>query len=151
MAILAALLVIGTPALAKQSAAPRCSGRAVITSFAWQPSDVAPGDSPTAAVTARNCKHGELNTSIEWIGQYSGTGNGLPDGCPVIDPVVTNLTLPSKGSASDQLVFNILSGCTATGLTETVQLSANGTVLATANATLTITQPAATTTTPTTS
>jgi hypothetical protein len=147
LASMAGLLVMMSPALATRSPAPRCGGHVRITSFGWQPSDVRPGDSATVAVTAQNCKHRELSASVEWIGQYAGIGTGLPDGCPVIDPVSTPVTLPSKDSARAQLGFNILPGCSATGLTETVRLLSNGTVLATASATLTITQTAITTTT----
>jgi hypothetical protein len=140
------VFVLVQPAAARPSVS-RCTGRVKIASFDWQPNPTAAGDSAIATVAAQNCKNNVTTVSVEWLGQYSAPGGGFPAGCPVIDPVSTPLTLQAKGEASAQLGFSILPGCSATALTETVRLSLNGTVLATASATLMITQPPQTTTT----
>lgn len=128
-----------TPATSARPMACVTAGKVKITSLAFVPSAVVPGQSSTATLHARNCTAQTLQTTTDWSAQLTGSGGGVPAGCPVIDPVSRPATFPPNGTISIAAAYLVPSGCTATALHLTVKVvGSGGVVLATGSATLTI-------------
>lgn len=137
LAVAAGTLVLGITAATAATAAT-CTGTVQIDSFAFNPPAVSPGQSSTATVVAENCTGQPIQAFATWMGRYTGSGTGIPAGCPVIDPIQLNLALPANGQASSSLTYSTFAMCGATGLQSTVTITSGGTTLASQTATLTI-------------
>lgn len=140
----AAVSAVGGAAQAAQApaAAPAaCSSSAQtidLAALTWQPPAVFPGQSSVATATAINCTTVTQTASAEWLGRFVGPGTGLPAGCPVIDPLITSLTLPPGASATSSVGYLVPGGCSATGLIVTVKILQNGVVVSSRSAELII-------------
>ena len=133
-AVAAGVLVLGTIT----ATAATCTGTVQIDSFAFNPPAVNAGQSSTATVVAENCTGQPIQAFATWSARYTGSGTGIPPGCPVIDPVQLNLALPANGQGTSSLGFSTFAMCSATGLQAMVTISSGGVTLATQTATLTI-------------
>ena len=120
--------------------AARCAGVFMITSLAFSPAQVQPGQAATASLAARNCTGQAQQAAVQWYGRYLGPGGTtLPAGCPVIDPVAAAASAAPHGTYRGSLSYLVLSGCTAAELQLTVTLAGpGGAVEAQATADLTI-------------
>jgi hypothetical protein len=156
----AALLLAGTAALGlgpaasgpaaaaarsdTRAAAPDCATTTAIEldGFAFAPSEVTPGNSATADLITTNCTAGTLATEEEWTGQWlSPTGTGLSAGCPVIDPLVRDVTYAAGRELAENTTYQVPAGCQAAELAVTVRISTStGTDVLTATADLRIEQ-----------
>lgn len=125
------------------AATPTCAGVLQITHLTFGSATVAPGQTATARLRARNCTAQAVTTTLVWSGRYLGSSTGaIPPGCPVIDPIAKQVTFAPYGQDSDSLGYLILPGCTATALQTTTTFDGpNGTVLAHANAQVAISTP----------
>ena len=142
------LLAGGGPASAAASPsvvspADSCSGPIgigiKIDSFAFQPAVVRPGMSANAVLAATNCTTVPRTVNETWTGRFSTlTGTGLPEGCPVIDPLVRTVNFAPNAQVTTTTGYLVPAGCTADRLTVTVTMSQNGVQLAQQSAVLTI-------------
>lgn len=116
-----------------------CSGVVEVDGFAFTPAAVLPGGDSAAVLAVTNCTAQAQTVSEQWTGRFSSlTGTGIPAGCPVIDPLPRSQALPAHTEETTATTYTVPAGCTADRLTVTVQLSQDGTPLATASAVLTI-------------
>lgn len=126
-----------TPATAAGPAL--CTGTVQINSLTFVPSTVAPGQSSTATLKARNCTAQTLQTTTYWYGRFVGPTPGIPAGCPAVDPLPRPLTFTPHGSASLSTSYLTFASCTATSFQLNVRIvGPGGALLATRDATLTI-------------
>lgn len=140
---LAAALVPGAASAA--TAAPACSGVISIGQFAFSPPSVPAGQTSTLSLTAQNCTGQTVQGQIIWFGRYTWAGQGIPPGCPAIDPLAQPYTIAPQGSyTNDSQRGDTIPGCQATGLQVTAQFTVNGVsgTAAQATASLVITQQA---------
>src|SRR4051812_23383608 len=113
---------------------PTCTGTVKVTSFTFAPSTVVAGTNATATLVLQNCTSTAVSVQGIWSGHYTAPGiNGVPPGCPAIDPLGQQTNLAPNGTANQSLVYSTfaatLSQCAATGLDATVNLSSGGTAL----------------------
>lgn len=102
-----------------------------ISSLAFQPPAVYPGQVSTATATVTNCTAQVQQASVQWYGRFiSSTGTTFPPGCPALDPVAFGVTLSPFGSASSSLGYLVPASCTANGLVVTVSVFQQGKVVA---------------------
>jgi len=111
-----------------------CTGVVEITHLAFKPAEVAPGNSSTAHMTARNCTGESQSTTSQWTGTFTGDRTG----CPAIDPLSQPLNFPPNGTVKAKVGYEVPSGCNATYLQVTVEISEGGTPLAQKTANLKI-------------
>jgi hypothetical protein len=140
VAVLVAATTLAVGGSGTAQAAP-CTGTVQITSLAFAPATVAPGQSSTATLVAQNCTDQTQATSTVWFGRFlSSSGAAFPPGCPAIDPVALPATFPPGGQASRSLSYLALASCTATDLQLTVRItsSTDGSTLAEQTADLAI-------------
>lgn len=132
---------VGAQAATVSAPSSTCTGTVHISSLRFAPTGVPAGQSSTATLKARNCTGKTQKTTTYWFGHFStATGTGVPAGCPVIDPLPRPLTFAPHGSGTLETSYRVPPTCTGTKLTITVRIvSSTGTVLATKDATLTIT------------
>jgi hypothetical protein len=133
LAIASLIAVSPNAAVAASSSSQRPSRCDVvaITSLGFHPRHVAPGGHSTIRVVARNCTRQPQNITVTWLGQFVGSGVGIPPGCPAIDPLAQGANFKPRGTFRGHLEFVVFSSCTATALSETVRFTgADGTVLA---------------------
>lgn len=127
------------PAVACATATP-----VVIDGFAFDPAAIPPGDSSTADLISTNCTAGTLTTQEEWTGQWiSASGAGIAAGCPVLDPLVRDVTYQPGQELAENTVYDVPAGCEAVELAVTVKISiptGTSTAIATATAYLRIEQ-----------
>src|SRR5438067_1962920 len=97
-----------------------------ITSLAFAPATVAPGQSSVATVRARNCTRHSQQTATYWFGRFTGSGPGIPAGCPAIDPLPRAATFAPHGSVTLQTTYPVFRSCTATALELTVRIVGSG-------------------------
>ena len=116
----------------------------VIDGFAFDPAEIPPGDSSTADLISTNCTAGTLTTQEEWTGQWiSATGSGIAAGCPVLDPLLRDVTYQPGQELAENTVYDVPAGCEAAELAVTVKISiptGTSTQIATATAYLKIIQ-----------
>ncbi len=146
MAVLAPIGLLATSAIpaAAQTrtsmTSSGCSGTVEITNLVFKPPSIAPGDTLTAHLTARNCSAESLQASSTWIGSFTGnTGS-----CPAIDPLSQPADFSPHGTVRSKVGYEVPSGCSATNLRLTVRISEGGTLLAQKTAELAIIRPTAT-------
>jgi hypothetical protein len=126
-------------------ASTRCSGVIQITRLAFTPSAVTPGQMATANLVARNCTGTSQQTSVLWLGRFTGPGGGIPPGCAAIDPLPPQpVTFAPYGQFRSAAGYFVPPSCTATQLQVTVEFEQGATVLTQRTAYLTIVQPVAT-------
>jgi hypothetical protein len=135
----AASIVVSAPAAL--AAPATCTGTVQITSLTFNPAHVAPGQSSTATVVARNCTNQPVQASVLFLGRFVGPSTGIPAGCPVIDPLPPRqVSFAAHGRYSTSVGYLVFAGCTATSLQVTARFTdATGAVLATRTASLPIT------------
>ncbi len=121
------------------SAAASCAGTIQIDSFAFSTPVVTAGQVASAKLTATNCTAQPVNAMVEAYGRFFGpTGNALPPGCPVVDPIALYVTFAPNGQYTNTFGTSTFSGCTAASYTEYVNFSIGGTTVASATATVAI-------------
>ena len=142
LVVAAGLVAVGgTSASAATPAAQpaTCSGTIHITSFAFQPSTVAPGQSSAATLATRNCTAQTVQANSYWFGTWVGSTTGIPAGCPVIDPLPRAVTFAPYARTTLSTSYLVFPSCTATALQVTVRIvGSGGATLASRTATLTI-------------
>ena len=112
-----------------------CSGTVQITSPAFQPPTVAPGQSSAATLAARNCRAQAVQATSYSIGSTTG----IPTGCPVIDPLPHAVTFAPYARVTMSTTYLVLQSCTDTALQVTVRIAGSGGItLVSRTATLTI-------------
>jgi hypothetical protein len=100
---------------------------------------VTAGQVATAKLTATNCTAQPVNAMVQAYGRFFGpTGNSLPPGCPVVDPIALYVTFAANGQYTNNFGTSTFSGCTAASYTEYVSFSVGGTTVASASATVAI-------------
>ena len=129
------------PASAAAPAACATTQTIEISSLAFQPPAVAPGQSSEAVLTAVNCTAQTQQASAEWLGRFVGPAPGIPTGCPAIDPIVFSMTFPPHGVLTDGVGYLVPGSCTATELVVTVEIIQQGRVVTQRSAQLAIEQP----------
>lgn len=121
------------------SSAASCAGTIQIDSFAFSTPVVTAGQTASAKLAATNCTAQPVNAMVEAYGRFFGpTGNALPPGCPVVDPIALYVTFAPNGQYTNNFGTSTFSGCTATSYTEYVSFSIGGTTVASATATVAI-------------
>lgn len=140
LTVTAALTIAGGSSASAAPAGPAaCTGTVRITSLAFAPSTVPPGQSSTATLHARNCTSQTQQTTTTWFGQFIGSGVGIPTGCAAIDPLPRPATFTPHGTVTLSTTYLVFASCTATSLRLTVQITGSGGVLlATASTSLAI-------------
>lgn len=141
LVVATALIITGASAASAVTIRPAaCTGTIRITSPAFSPSAVTPGQSSTATLHARNCTAQTQQTTTTLFGQFIGSGVGIPAGCAAVDPFPRPATFTPYGTVTLSTTYLVFSSCTASSLRITVQITGTGgALLATANASLTIT------------
>lgn len=146
LALFALVLVGAGPAAANttahasgSAATASCTGTIQIDSFAFSTPLVTAGQVASAKLTATNCTAQPVNAMVEAYGRFFGpTGNALPPGCPVVDPIALYVTFAANGQYTNNFGTSTFTGCTATSYTEYVSFSIGGTTVASASATVAI-------------
>jgi hypothetical protein len=138
--LVAATSAATMPAGAAETATP-CIRVIKIVHMAFRPPTVFPGQSSTVHVAAVNCTDRTQNTSVTWLGRFIEASGGVPQGCPVIDPVAEAANFAPHGTFTGKLTYLVLGGCTATSLRVTARFNKGAAVLAQRSANLAITQP----------
>ncbi|MFG2040948.1 hypothetical protein [Dactylosporangium sp. NPDC048998] len=140
-----AALAVTTPA---HAADPACTSTIRIASMTWSPPQVTAGQGSTLTLVAQNCTSTSQQVSLFTYGRFLGAGQGIPPGCPVIDPLPPRqITIAAGATYKATSGYGTLATCTATRLQVTAQLSIGGTTVASGSADLAIVpvspQPAA--------
>ena len=111
----AGVLVVATGALfentasaAPASAPSTCQGVIQITQLAFNPKAVPPGGSSTVHLTAVNCTDEPQQTSVTWLGKFTGGSGGSPVGCPEIDPFGRAADFPAVARSSHRRLTTFL-------------------------------------------
>ena len=118
-----------------------CSGTVgiAIDGLAFDPPAVLPGATSDATLTATNCTDLSQSVTETWTGRFSSaSGTGIPEGCPVIDPLARPVTFAPHEQVQTDTSYLVFAGCTADRLTVTVTISQNGVQLAQQSADLVI-------------
>jgi hypothetical protein len=137
----AALTITGATGASAATIRPAaCTGVIQITSLAFSPAAIAPGQSSTATLQARNCTGQTQQTTATWFGQFIGSSTGIPTGCAAVDPLPRPTTFAPFSAIAQSTSYLVFSSCTASALRITVQITGSGgTLLASASTSLTIT------------
>ncbi|MBS2964354.1 cellulose binding domain-containing protein [Actinocrinis puniceicyclus] len=131
-------------AAAHASAAASCAGTIQIDSFAFSQPVVTAGQFASATLTATNCTAQPLNATVTAYGRFFGpSGNTLPAGCPVVDPIALPTDFAAGGQYTNNFGTSTFASCTAASYEEIVSFSVGGTTVATATATVAIQSGAA--------
>ena len=102
-----------------------CTGTIDITHLAFKPRKVAPGESSTAHLVARNCTRSSVEANVTWVATWVGPASGTyPSGCPVIDPISESADFTPRGKFISEMNYEVPGGCEASGLYLTVRISA---------------------------
>lgn len=129
----AALAATAAPAGAA-TAAPAttaCAGTIQIASMTWNPAQVQPGQGSTLTVVAQNCTAQPQQASLMFVARFLGSADGIPPGCPVIDPLPpATVTIAAGATYTATQGYSTFAGCTADRLEVTATFSSGGTVLA---------------------
>lgn len=133
-----------TTASATLTFSAACTDGIAVQQFSFNPATVQAGQSSTATLILQNCTSQTVQGSTTWYGRFTGSGSGIPPGCPALDPYVMPYTIAAGSTTTLTLPTFTNQGCQATGLQMTVNLSENGVTgtVATATANLVIQQPA---------
>lgn len=142
-------LAAAGPASAAASAAARAvvcatTSPIVVNGFAFAPAEVKPGEAATADLITSNCSASTIATVQQWTGQWlTPTGTGPAAGCPVIDPLVRDVTYSPGEELAQNTAYSVPAACTATELAVTVKITlpaGSGGTVVTATADLRIAQ-----------
>jgi hypothetical protein len=118
-----------------------CTNGIAITQFSFSPATVQGTQTSTLTLVVQNCGSQALQGETVVAPKFTGTGSGLPPGCPVLDPLAFPFSLAPGGTSTSTLgLGNPIASCQATGATATANVSVNGVtgVAATATANLVI-------------
>jgi len=112
-----------------------------IARLAFRPHTAMVGTTATLKLAARNCTKLPQSATVQFTASWVGPSAGLPNGCPVIDPLAEPASFAPHGKFTAQVGYLVPAGCAATALDATVQITgASGTPLATGTARLRIRQ-----------
>ncbi|HEV2345382.1 MAG TPA: cellulose binding domain-containing protein [Actinocrinis sp.] len=144
--LLAVPIFGGTAAAAvggTSAAAASCTGTIDITQISMTPASVTPGQGATMNFTAVNCTSQSVTTNLIEYGRFLGPGSstGVPQGCPVIDPIAPSVTFAPNGTYTGTIGFQVFSGCTATSLEGIINFENSSGVNVQGTATVAIVQP----------
>ena len=121
------------------AAAASCTGTIQIDSFAFSTPVVTAGQTATAKLVATNCTAQPVSATVQAYGRFFGpSGNTLPPGCPVVDPIAMPANFAANGQYTDNFGIVTFAGCTAASYQEYVSIFVGGATVATATATLAI-------------
>lgn len=130
----AAVSAVATAPAAQASTATSslCSTSQTLTisSLAFQPPAIFPGQNSVLTATIVNCSALPQQASVEWLGHYVGSTTGQPLGCPVIDPLLESLSMSPGSVAMSSVDYLVPGGCTASELVVTVEILQQGQVVA---------------------
>jgi Cellulose binding domain len=131
LAVAVGALVVGATVAASTATAATCTSTATvqITSIAFDPPSVVPGQSSTVSAVVQNCTSQDLTASVQWYAIFQGSTGSIPPGCVVYDPFIRQLTLPANGQATSSVTYSTFASCTATGLQATASVTAGGTTV----------------------
>jgi hypothetical protein len=116
-----------------------CNQPIVVARLAFGPGTIPRGQSSTARLSGRNCTRHRRTVTITWTATFSGNQAA---GCPVIDPLRQNVTVPAASALTASLRYLVPAGCTATRLTATARVTnAAGNLIRSKTADLRIIQP----------
>jgi len=118
-----------------------CTDGIAISQFSFSPPAVQGTQTSTLTLVVQNCGSTAVQGESIVVPKFTGTGSGLPPGCPVLDPLAFPFSLAPGGSAtSTQGMGNPIASCQATGMAATANVSLNGVTgtVATATANLVI-------------
>jgi hypothetical protein len=121
-----------------------CTSGVAIDQLSFSPGTVLAGQTSTLTLALRNCTSQAISGSTIWAAQFTGAGTVPPPGCPALDPTGLGYSLAPGGTATLTMAFgDTIPGCQATGMKATVNVNVNGVTgtVATATASLVITQP----------
>jgi cellulase/cellobiase CelA1 len=134
------LAAIVAPAGA-DAATAGCTGSTVaIQQFSFSPSSVQVGQDANLSLVLQNCTSQTVQGSVTVLPEYTWAGQGIPPGCPFLDPVGFSFTMAPGGTYTNGLggMGDPFPSCQATGIHATASV-AGTTVTATAD--LVIEQP----------
>src|SRR5581483_7435549 len=124
LALFALVLAGAGPAAAvahASTAAAACTGTIQIDSFAFSTPVVTAGQTATAKLVATNCTAQPVNATVEAYGRFFGpSGNTLPPGCPVVDPIAMPANFAANGQYTNAFGTLTFAGCSATSYQEYV-------------------------------
>ena len=123
-----------------------CSDGVALNQFYFNPVTVNTGQYSTLSLVLQNCTSQAIQGQTSWSFQFTGSGSGIPPGCPVLDPIDKNYTIAAGGTTTlTEQLGDSIQGCPATGLKANVGVLVNGQsttgYAATATASLSIVQP----------
>jgi hypothetical protein len=139
--MVASATAVAAPAPSVSSTCAVSSQTIQITSLAFQPRTVFPGQTSQATLSAVNCTGVAQQASAEWLGRFVGSVTGIPPGCPAIDPFLQPMNFPPLGQLTTTVGYLVPGSCTATGLVVTVEILQNGKVVTQGSAELGIVRP----------
>lgn len=134
-----------TTATATLQFSPPCAASGIaVDQFSFSPAAVAPNQTSTLTLVLQNCTGQTVQGESSWFPKFTWSGTGLPPGCPTQDPVQFSYSMaPGATSTATLGLSDYVAGCLATGIQVTANVYENGVTaaVATATATLVITQP----------
>jgi hypothetical protein len=139
--VVAGVLPDTTAGAAPVAASSSCQRVIRITHLAFNPDSAPPGGSSSVYLSAVNCTDMAQQTSVTWLGKFTGGSGGSPVGCPEIDPYAQAADFSPHAAFRSKATYDVPYGCDARHLQITVRLSQGGTVLAHRSASLTILIP----------
>ena len=142
LALFALVLAGAGPAAAaahSSAATASCTGTIQIDSFAFGTPVVTAGQTATAKLVATNCTAQPVSATVQAYGRFFGpSGNTLPPGCPVVDPIALPANFAPNGQYTNNFGTLTFAGCSATSYQEYVSIFVGGATVATATATVAI-------------
>lgn len=121
------------------AAAASCTGTIQIDSFAFSTPVVTAGQTATAKLVATNCTAQPVSATVQAYGRFFGSsGNPLPPGCPVVDPIALPANFAPNGQYTNNFGILTFAGCSAASYQEYVSVMVSGTTVASATATVAI-------------
>ncbi len=136
LAVAAGVLVVGTMIATSNATAATCTGTVQITSMAFDPPIVKPGQSSTVSAVVQNCTSQDVQAQVMWYARFVDGSGSIPPGCVVYDPLIKTLTVPAGGQATSAMTYSTFASCTSTGLQATASISVGGATVASQSATL---------------
>jgi Cellulose binding domain len=125
------------------SATASCTGTIDITQISMTPASITPGQSATLNFTAVNCTAQTVTTNLVEYGRFLGpsSSTGVPQGCPVIDPIAPAVTFAPNGTYTGTIGYQTFAQCTATSLEGIITFENSSGLNVQGTATVTIVQP----------
>jgi hypothetical protein len=140
--------VSSTSASAFLQFAPACNDGVGISQFSFNPQTVISGQTSTATLVVQNCGSQAITGTTIWSGQFAGSPDGTPQGCPAAtDPVSFAYSIAPGGTFTQAEQEGVtIPGCQASAMKWTVSVTVNltptlGVVAATAQTSLSVVPP----------